>query len=105
MIKYLKDRLLKAVLTETIEINATEDFMSQPLDTFYTTEYGDFAIMKTRFGLYTSYDRECKQLVTGATWDSVFQITPSHLKWSVVGYTAPEGTEQVEYDGVVGGKL
>ena len=62
--------------------------MSEPLDTFYTTEYGDFAIKKTRFGLFTSYDRDSNNLVTGAAQDTVFQITPSHLKWAVVGYTA-----------------
>jgi len=79
--------------------------MNQPLDTFYTTQHGDFAIKKTRFGLFTSYDRNNTNLVTGGTWEAVFAMTPCHLKWAVEGYVAPEGKEVVEYDGVVGGKL
>ena len=79
--------------------------MNQPLDTFYTTQYGDFAIKKTRFGLFTSYNRDGENMVTGGTWDAVFAMTPCHLKWAVEGYVAPEGKEVVEYDGVVGGKL
>lgn len=79
--------------------------MEQLLDTFYTTPHGDFAIMKTRFGLFTSYDRECKKMVTGGTWEAVFAMTPSHMKWAVEGYVAPEGKEVVEYSGTVGGKL
>lgn len=79
--------------------------MQELLDTYYTTPHGDFAIMKTRFGLFTSYDRDCNKLVTGGTWDAVFQMTPFHLQWAAEGYVAPEGKEVVEYDGVVGGKL
>lgn len=79
--------------------------MNEILDQYYTTPYGDFAIKKTRFGLYTSYDRELVELVTGGTWDSVFQMTPCHLMWKRDGYVAPEGKEVVEYSGVVGGKL
>ena len=79
--------------------------MEELLDTFYTTPHGDFAIKKTRFGLHTSYDREGNGLLTGLEWKDVFEMTPSHLKWAVEGYTAPEGSEQVTYDSVVGGKL
>ena len=79
--------------------------MTEILDQYYTTDFGDFAIKKTRFGLYTSYDRELVELVTGGTWDAVFQMTPCHLQWKREGYVAPEGKEVIEYDGVVGGKL
>ena len=75
------------------------------LDQYYTTEYGDFMITKTRFGLYVSKDRELMGLVTGGTWQAVFEMTPCHLKWAREGYVAPEGKEVIEYDGVVGGKL
>jgi len=78
---------------------------SQPLDAYYVTPYGDFAIMKTRFGLFTSYNRDCEKLVTGATYDAVLQMTPCHLQWDVEGYTPPEGMTQTTYDGTVGGKL
>ena len=79
--------------------------MEELLDTFYTTPHGDFAIKKTRFGLHVSYDREGNGLVTGLEWKHVFEMTPCHLKWAVEGYTPPEGSEQVTYDSVVGGKL
>ena len=85
--------------------NLIDPMTEQLLDTYYSTPYGDFAIMKTRFGLFTSYDRDCVKMVTGGTWEAVFQMTPHHMKWAVEGYTAPEGKEVVEYDGVVGGKL
>ena len=77
----------------------------QPLDAYWTTPYGDFAIRKTRFGLYQSYDRELVGLVTGGTYDAVWQMTPCHLQWAREGYNAPEGKPERTYDGVVGGKL
>ena len=76
------------------------------LDQYYTTPYGDFAIRKTRFGAYTSYDRELVQLVTGGTWEAVFSMTPCHLQWAREGYVAPEGKESTTtYSATVGGKL
>lgn len=74
---------------------------SQPLDTFYTTPYGDFAIKQTRFGLYVSYDRDETNLVTGLTWEACWTMTPSHLCWAQEGYTG----EQSVYSGEVTGKL
>lgn len=79
--------------------------MTEHLDTFYTHEYGDFAIKKTRFGLFTSYDRDGNNLVTGGTWVAVFNMTPAHQMWAIKGYTPPEGKETTSYDAVVGGKL
>ena len=75
------------------------------LDQYYTTPYGDFAIKYTRFGVYTSYDRELVNLVTGGTWEAVFQMTPCHLQWAREGYRSPEGTPERTYDSVVSGKL
>ena len=76
------------------------------LDQYYTTPYGDFAIRKTRFGAYTSYDRELVQLVTGGTYEAVLQMTPSHLQWALHGYVAPEGKEtETTYSSSVGVKL
>ena len=51
---------------------------NQPLDQFWTTPYGDFAIRKTRFrGYFTSYDRELVQLVTAGTYEAVLHNDPS----------------------------
>ena len=75
------------------------------LDQYYTTPYGDFAIKLTRFGVYTSYDRELVHLVTGGTWEAVFSMTTCHLQWAREGYQAPEGMPERTYDSVVSGKL
>ena len=89
-----------------LELNTTIIMENQPLDQFWTTPYGDFAIKKTRFGAYTSYDRELVELVTGGTWDAVFSMTPCHLQWAREGYVAPEGKESTTtYSAIVGGKL
>jgi hypothetical protein len=83
--------------------------MTEPLlDTWYTTPHGDFKIEKKRFGTFRSLDREGNGLVTGATLDAVWQMTPFHLKWHVEGYTPPNWLDKSEiksYDGIVGGKL
>lgn len=79
--------------------------MEELLNTFYTTPYGDFAIKKSRFGLFISYKRDGEQMVTGGTWKATYTMTPLHMQWAVEGYTPPEGVESVSYSGVVGGKL
>lgn len=91
----------ETIMTEETNTPQREEI----LDQYYTTPYGDFAIRKTRFGAYTSYDRELVQLVTGGTWEAVFSMTPCHLQWAREGYVAPEGKEGRTYDSVVGGKL
>lgn len=78
---------------------------NQPLDQYWTTEYGDFAIKKTRFGLFVSYDRELVEMVTAGTYEACWKMTPYHLMWKREGYTPPEGQDAISYDGVVGGKL
>ena len=87
------------------EQNTQREPIVEHLDQYYAWQYGDFAIRKTRFGLYTSYDRELVDLVTGGTYEAVLFSTMEHLKWKREGYVAPEGKEVVTYDGVVGGKL
>ena len=77
----------------------------EPLDAYWTTSCGDFAIKKTRFGLYTSYDRELVELVTGGTYQAVKNATVAHLNWKRNGYVPPEGKEATEYSAFVGGKL
>jgi len=78
---------------------------NQPLDQFWTAEYGDFAIKKTRFGLYTSYDRDGVELVTAGTYEVCWKVTPAHLRWAVEGYTPVEGQEIGTYSASVGVKL
>ena len=78
---------------------------NQPLDQYWTTPYGDFAIKKTRFGLFVSYNRELVELITAGTYEACWKMTPCHLQWAREGYTAPEGTEEVTYSSFVGGKL
>ena len=48
--------------------------------TWHTTEFGQFRIEKSRWGLYTSYNKDGLQLVTGLTEDAVLSITPMHLE-------------------------
>ena len=83
----------------------SEKKIIEHLDKYYAYEYGDFAIKKTRFGLFTSYDRELVELVTGGTYEACLRATMHHLMWKREGYTAPEGKETVEYSAFVGGKL
>jgi len=73
--------------------------------TWHSTPNGEFRVRETRFGLFTSIDRDGNELVTGPTFDSVVQITPWHMHWEVNGYTPPVGQDEIVYDGVVGGKL
>ena len=91
--------------TQQLELNTAIIMENQPLDQYWTTPYGDFAIRKTRFGAYTSYDRELVQLVTGGTYEAVFNMTPAHLQWAREGYIVPEGQEVGSYSSSVGVKL
>ena len=77
----------------------------QPLDAYWTTPYGDFAIRKTRFGVYQSYDRELVPLLTGGTYDAVWQMTPCHLQWAREGYKGADGQPEHTYSSFVSGKL
>lgn len=88
-----------------IELNNAIIMENQPLDQFWTTPYGDFAIRKTRFGVFQSYDRELVQLVTAGTYEACFTMTPAHLQWAREGYIVPEGQEVGSYSSSVGVKL
>ena len=89
------------------ECNLAEDkIMTEHFDKYYAYEYGDFAIRKTRFGVFTSYDRELLDLVTAGTYEACMHATLCHLKWAREGYVAPEGKESTSnYSATVGGKL
>ena len=80
--------------------------ITQHFDQYYAYEYGDFAIKKTRFGVYTSYNRELLDIVTGGTYESCMYSTMAHLKWKRDGYVAPPGKESTKsYSSSVGVKL
>ena len=102
--EYTTDQCSQAE-TQQLELTTAIIMENQPLDQYWTTPYGDFAIRKTRFGVYTSYDRELVQLVTGGTYEAVFKMTPSHLQWAREGYIVPEGQEVGSYSSSVGVKL
>ena len=62
------------------------------------TWYDDtFKVFETRFGLFTSYDRELVELVTGGTYGACLRATMSHLQWKREGYVPPEGKESAEW--------
>ena len=55
---------------------------------WFTTEYGQYRTVKTRFGLYKSIDKEGNDLITGLTEQAVHDCTPLHLL-----------AQQPDYDG------
>ena len=48
--------------------------------TWYASDYGQFRIEKSRWDLYTSYDKDGIGLVTGLTEEAVLNVTPMHLE-------------------------
>lgn len=76
--------------------------MSVELETWYTTEFGDYVIRPTRF-MFASYDREGKPLVFGATPEAVAACTPLHLEAYSPGYDGRY--DNVLGSAIVGGKL
>ena len=68
-----------------------------------TTEFGQYRIETTRFGLFKSIDKDGNDLVTGGTEEAVLRITPMHLEANSPDYNG-------RYDGnkfssFVSGKL
>lgn len=76
--------------------------MDIQLDVFYSTQFGDFRISKTRF-IYASYDRDGKPLVFGGTPEAVMACTPTHLEAKAPGYDGRY--DKVLGSAIVGGKL
>ena len=66
-------------------------------DTFewFTCEDGVYRIIETRFGLFTSVDKQGQELVTGLTEEAVHSCTPLHLLAHAPGYDG-------RYDHVLG---
>jgi len=55
---------------------------------WFTTEHGSYRVLKTRFGLYKSIDKEGNDLITGLTEEAIHSCTPLHLL-----------AQQPDYDG------
>ena len=60
-----------------------------------------FTIEKTSYGLYTSYDKDGKELVTSLTEETCRAMTHFYLKGKQDKFTGKAS----RYDGVVSGKL
>ena len=87
---------------DSLDVNQRQP-MTEHFDKYYAYEFGDFAIRKTRFGVFTSYDRELVDLVTAGTYEACMQATLAHLRWKREGYVAPEGKEsEASYSASVG---
>ena len=62
---------------------------------WFTCEHGQYRVLKTRFGLYKSIDKEGNDLLTGLTEEGVHSCTPMHMLANAPGYDG-------RYDTVVG---
>ena len=77
--------------SSTVEINKSTNTPANAITdadnhTWYSTEFGEFRVSKSRWGTYTSYDKEGNGLVTGLTEEAVITVTPMHLEANSPGY-------------------
>ena len=71
--------------------------------TWHAADYGQFRIEKSRWGLFTSYDKDGIGLVTGLTEEAVLDVTPMHLEANSPDYDGKyDGSK---YSSSVGVKL
>jgi len=54
--------------------------------TWFPSEYGDYRIEKTRWGMYRSLDKDGQALVIGMNKQSVHTMTPIHMFAHSPGY-------------------
>ena len=64
--------------TKTVDVPANTVVVDNY--TWYATEWGQFRVEQSRWGTYTSYDKDGNGLVTGGTEDAVLTITPMHFE-------------------------
>ena len=65
---------------------------------WFTTEHGSYRVLKTRFGLYKSIDKEDNDLITALTEEGVHSCTPLHLLAHAPDYDG-------RYDYVIGSAI
>ena len=58
-----------------------KDILTVSTDNYawFITEHGSYRVVETRFGLYTSIDKEGNDLITGLTEEAIHNCTPLHL--------------------------
>jgi len=61
----------------------------------------NFTVKKSRWGTWSSFDLDGKELVTSLTEESCIAATHCYLKWQQEGFTE----KTTSYAGTVGGKL
>jgi len=71
-----------ATKTKTLPVVSVDEYA------WFTTEHGSYRVLKTRFGLYKSIDKEDNDLITGLTEEAIHACTPLHLL-----------AQQPDYDG------
>ena len=62
-----------ATKTKELPVVSTDEYA------WFTCEHGQYRIVKTRFGLYKSIDKEGTSLITALTEEGVHACTPLHL--------------------------
>jgi len=70
---------------------------------WFETQYGSFRVEKKRFGTWTSYGKDGKELITGGTREAVMAMSPFHLEGVATNWANARVSDP--YDGTVGGKL
>ena len=61
-----------ATKTKKLPVVSVDDYA------WFTTEHGSYRVVKTRFGLYKSIDKEDNDLITALTEEGVHSCTPLH---------------------------
>ena len=70
---------------------------------WFDTPWGSYRVEQKRFGTWTSYSKEGKELITGLTRDVVVSMSRFHLEGVATNWANCRTSDP--YDGTVGGKL
>ena len=70
---------------------------------WFDTPWGEFRVEQKRFGTWTSYGEDGKELITGGTREAVMAMSPFHLEGVATNWANARVSDP--YDGTVGGKL
>jgi hypothetical protein len=81
-----------ATKTKKLPVVSVDDYA------WFTTEHGSYRVVKTRFGLYKSIDKEDNDLITALTEEGVHSCTPLHLLAHAPDYDG-------RYDYVIGSAI
>jgi len=70
---------------------------------WYETPYGKFRIKEKRFGTWSSYGEDGKELITAGTREAVLKMSGFHLEGVATNWANARVSNP--YDGTVSGKL